>query len=127
MSELQRGALENDANGQSEIFAIGATVLSTGILKDFSGVYNYKAKTFNTGAFRDLRVQWGQHERYSDIFKAIVLNLLDSNPGERLTDNELWEFVSQYSASILEKKQFVITTVPKKIERAFTGLRSGAI
>lgn len=96
-------------------------------MNNFSGVYNYKAKTFNTEAFRELRVQWANHERYSDIFKAIVLNLLDSNPGERLTETELWEFVSQHSASILEKKQFVITTVPKKIERAFASLRSGAI
>jgi hypothetical protein len=102
-------------------------VLSAGILSNFSGVYNYKAKTFNTQTFRDLRSQWAKHERYSDIFKAIVLNLLDSNPGERLTDSELWDFVSEYSASIQEKKQFVITTVPKKIERAFAGLRSGAI
>ena len=58
MGELQRGALENDANGQSEIFAIGATVISAGILGNFSYVYTYKTKSFNTQAFRDLRKAW---------------------------------------------------------------------
>lgn len=101
LGELQRGALENDDNGQSEIFAIGATVISAGILGNFSSVYNYKAKTFNTQAFRDICRAWADSERYSDIFKAIVLNLVDTNPGERLTDSELWEFVSQFSGSIL--------------------------
>lgn len=65
LGELQRGALENDANGQSEIFAIGATVISAGILGNFSSVYNYKTKTFNTQAFRDLRRAWAENERYS--------------------------------------------------------------
>jgi hypothetical protein len=127
LGELQRGALENDANGQSEIFAIGATVISAGILDGFSSVYNYKTKTFNTQAFRDLRRSWVENDRYSDIFKAILLNLVDTNPGERLTDSELWDFVSEFSASILDKKQFVITTVPKKVERAFAALRSGSL
>lgn len=119
--------MENDGNAQSEVFAIGATVISAGILGNFSSVYNYKTKTFNTQAFRELRRNWANSERYSDIFKAIVLNLVDTNPGERLTDSELWDFVSQFATSILEKKQFVITTVPKKIERAFATLRSGSV
>lgn len=56
-----------------------------------------------------------------------MLNLVDTNPGERLTDTELWDFVSEFTASILEKKQFVITTVPKKVERAFAALRTGTL
>jgi hypothetical protein len=55
-------------------------------LGNFSTVYNYKTKTFNTQAFRDLKRAWVDNERYSEIFKAIVLNLVDTNPGERLTD-----------------------------------------
>jgi hypothetical protein len=35
--------------------------------------------------------------------------------------------VGEFAGSILEKKQFVITTVPKKVERAFAALRSGAV
>ncbi len=114
-SELQRGSLENDHNTQSEIFAIGATVISAGILSGFEGVYNYKNKTFNTQAFREVRRKWANSERYSPIFKSIVLNLVDSNPGERLTEDELWQFISPYSSSILDKSQFVIETAPKKV------------
>ena len=90
VSELQRGSLENDNNTQSEIFAIGATIISAGILNNFSSVYHYKNKTFNTQAFREIKHTWANSERYSPIFKSIVLNLVDSNPGERLTETELW-------------------------------------
>lgn len=58
LGELQRGALENDDNSQSEIFAIGATIISAGILGNFSSVYNYKTKTFSMQAFKDLRRAW---------------------------------------------------------------------
>jgi len=34
---------------------------------------------------RDKRAAFGDGERYSDIFKAIVLNLSDVSPTERLS------------------------------------------
>lgn len=79
--------MENDDNQQSEIFAIGAAIISAGILGDFSSVYNFKNKTFNTQAFKELKKTWGSSERYSEIFKSIILNLVETNPGERLTAN----------------------------------------
>ena len=122
-SELQRGSLDNDANTQSEMFAIGATIISAGILNNFSSVHNYNNKTFSTQGLRDIRRAWVESERYSEIFKSIVLNLVETNPAERLTSSELWEFVSQYESHILEKKQFVIASAPAKVERTFRALR----
>lgn len=42
LADLVKNSIDNKANNQSEIFAIGATVLSAGLLDDFKGVYNYK-------------------------------------------------------------------------------------
>jgi hypothetical protein len=74
-------------NEQSEIFAIGATVLSAGILGDFSSVYNYQDKTFNFAAFKEKRTIWAETPRYSEIFKSIILDLTAENPADRLTFN----------------------------------------
>ena len=43
---LQTNTLDNDGNEQSEVFAIGATVLSAGILDDLKSVFDYKNKTY---------------------------------------------------------------------------------
>jgi serine/threonine protein kinase len=115
LAELKRGGLQNDSNEHSEVFAVGATILSAGILGDFSGVYNYQDKTFDLAAFRDKRRAWAETARYSEIFRSIVLDLTAENPNDRLTFSELWEWVSEYQASILERKQFVIKNAPPKI------------
>lgn len=67
---------------------------------------------------------WGDSDKYSDIFKSIILNLTASNPGERLTKDELWSFIQPYQDSILEKKQFVIAAAPAKIEQSFAALQA---
>jgi len=121
---LQSNHLENNANEQSEVFAIGASIIYSGILDDFSSVYNYKQRTFNMQAFFDKKRIWGSSDRYSDIFKSIILNLVDANPVNRLTIDELWAFIHPYEASILEKKQFMIQGAPPKVENSFAALRS---
>ena len=119
-SELQKGALENDKNPKSEMFAIGATIMAAGTLSDFQTVYNYRNRVFDVNAFKLRRKQWAQQAKYSGIFKSIILNLTDSNPGERLTIEELVEFISQHSEPILEKRAFMIEKVPPQIQRSFT-------
>ncbi len=125
IAELQRGAFDNEINNQSEVFAIGATVLSIGILGNFSDVYNYRNKTFDLNAFNQKRLQWAEHPKYSGIFKAVILNLVDRNPGERLTVEELCEFVGKRSAAILNKEQFVLEQAPSKVERSFAAYQQG--
>lgn len=121
---LQNNNLDNDANVQSEIFAIGATVLSAGILDDLSSVYDYKNKTYNFALFQNKKQIWADSDRYSPIFKSIILNLVSTEAGERLTLDELWNFISPFEGDILEKRQFVIPSAPAKIERSFAALKS---
>ena len=123
---LQNNHIENEDNEQSQIFAIGATILSAGILQDFTPVYNYGKKAFIEQAFRDKRKVWAENEKYSEIFKSIIWNLVELNPANRLTIDELWNFMLPYSSHILEKKQFVIQSAPKKVENSHTALRSKA-
>lgn len=42
--ELVNNAIDNKSNKQSEVFAIGATVISAGLLDNLRTAYNYKKK-----------------------------------------------------------------------------------
>lgn len=42
LPELAKHAIDNKTNVQSEIFSIGATVISAGLLSDLKAAYNYK-------------------------------------------------------------------------------------
>jgi hypothetical protein len=44
---LAKNAIDNKSNPKSEVFSIGATVISAGILDDLSQAYNYKNYAFN--------------------------------------------------------------------------------
>lgn len=76
---LQNNTLDNDANEQSEVFAIGATVLSAGILDDLKTAFDYKNKTYDFTVLNNKRRIWGDSDKYSDIFKSIILNLTSSS------------------------------------------------
>lgn len=124
LAGLQTHHLDNEGNDQSEIFAIGATVLYSGILENFQPVYQYREKSFNMQALVDKKKTWGGSERYSDIFKSIVLNLVSVSPEQRLTLDELWNFMAPFESSILDKKQFVIPSAPAKVEQSFVALQN---
>lgn len=42
MNNWQTNHLDNDNNHQSELFAIGATIISAALLSDFKSVYDFK-------------------------------------------------------------------------------------
>lgn len=56
---LQSNHLDNDGNENSEIFAIGATIICTGILGNFDSVYNLKEQAINMGPLRDKKALFG--------------------------------------------------------------------
>jgi hypothetical protein len=45
--EAKKASIDNKSNTKSEIFSIGATVLSAGILNSLQSVYDYKNLTFS--------------------------------------------------------------------------------
>lgn len=94
--ELSKGATDNKVNTQSEVFSIGATVLSAGLLDTLADVYDYKNHNFNVAAFRAKLKAWAASPKYSEIFKSIILNLVDLNPENRLTAEELHAWISKY-------------------------------
>jgi serine/threonine protein kinase len=123
MALLQSNSLDNDANEQSEIFAIGATILSSAILDNLHEVYNFKEKSISLVHLKEKKRIFVENSRYSPIFKATIMNLLSVSPSERVTVHELSEFVAPYRESILSKKQFVIQSAPKKVEYTLQGFQ----
>ncbi len=115
LADLLKNSIDNKANNQSEIFAIGATVLSAGLLDNFRGVYNYKKLQFLSDELNLRKDHWSEHSKYSEIFKSIILNLVDENPSKRITGDELYKFISKYESAIKAKEQFIITHPPENL------------
>lgn len=63
-------------------------------------------------------------QKYSDIFKALVLNLVSISPSERLTVEELWQFIQPFQDPILRKEQFVIPAAPQKVEMSLASYKN---
>ena len=82
------------------MFSIGATVLSSGILHELTYLYDYKIQKFNYDELQSITSTWLAQGKYSLIFKSIILNLVDVDPQKRLTNDELWSWISKYSDSI---------------------------
>ena len=126
MALLQTNHLDNDGNEYSEIFAIGATILSAATLSNFSSVYHFKDHSIDIAMLRDKKTTFGEGEHYSDIFKALILNLTSVNPSERLGSDELWQFIAPFEDPIMRKEQFVIPAAPPKVEYSYKALKNRA-
>ena len=85
------------------MFAIGATVMSAGLLDSMSDIYDCTSRTFRGDIHRDKINEWLDHPNYTEVLKSIVLNLMNPNPEKRITIEELWKFVGKYESSILSK------------------------
>lgn len=124
MNNWQTSHLDNDNNHQSEIYAIGATVMSAAILSDFRSVYNFKERAISTVHLREKKMHFGDDFKYSPIFKAVILNLVSVSPSDRLTLDELWNFIQPFHEPILRKEQFVIPAAPQKVEMSLASYQN---
>jgi serine/threonine protein kinase len=98
-------------------------VIAAGVLENPQGLYDLKTFTFNQGAAMDLINRWRNSKHYSEIFRSIVSNLVQLNPENRLSSEELWKWIVKYEASIKSKEKFLITSVPAQIEKEVSELR----
>lgn len=57
--------LDNKNNVKSEVFSIGATVISAGLLTDFSELYDYPNNTFLKGKHSAKTAEWLEQENYT--------------------------------------------------------------
>ena len=69
------------------MFSIGLTVIAAGILQIPSNIYNLNKFVFDHSLASNFINKWKLSQNYSDIFKAIVCNLVEFNPNERLTSH----------------------------------------
>ena len=70
--------------------------MCAGILEDLKKVYPETQTTFLEEEFQSKRYQWANHPNYSELFKSIILNLINSNPENRMSLKELWSFLQSY-------------------------------
>ena len=61
--------------------------------------------------------------KYSDIFKGIVCNMVELNPEKRISPQELWGFLQPHSNKIMEREDFVIENAPNKLHSQVSELR----
>lgn len=123
MNKLEMGGLEDSSNYSSEVFSIGFTVLSAAVQENFEELYNTKNYKFNFEKADQHLHQWRNNTDYSEIFTAFISNMCSYSPERRLTEKELWGWISQYENEIKHKEDFVIQTAPQKIEREIDELR----
>ena len=53
----------------------------------------------------------------------MIANLVQFNPDNRISSEDLYKWISKYDANIKSKEKFLITSVPEKIEREINDLR----
>ena len=116
--------LDNSINKHSETFAIGATVLSAGLLDNLSSIYDYHNRAFRMDQHTQKTVEWLDHPYYSELFKSIVLSLLNPVPEKRMPIEDLWFFLEKYRDHILKKEMFVVNNPPVQLENGVAIIRS---
>ncbi|CAM6005375.1 unnamed protein product [Sphagnum balticum] len=91
------------------------------MLEDFHYLYDIKAYKINEAETRVLLEEWRSNNVYSEIFTAFISNLCSFQIDKRLTDEELWRWISDYEKPIKNKEDFVIEEAPPKIEQIYAG------
>ena len=82
------------------MFAVGLTMLSAGILKDNSDLYNYKDYTFNQEE-ADKRVNfWLTRSQYSENLRMLVAYLCSHRQYKRWNQEELWKWLGKHRVKI---------------------------
>ena len=78
-------------------------MLSAGILEEVTDLYDIKNRQFSMEAFHNKKAAWAAHPKYSEIFKSIILNMVHVDPEQRVTAEELYNFMFPYRDSILNR------------------------
>lgn len=115
--------IESEETSQAEVFSMGLTVLSAAQLEDFLPYYDLKKHNFDFPRFNGRLDEFKVSNKYSDIFKGIVSNMLEVVPEKRITPQELWGFLQPHGEKIFERQDFVIENAPNKLHAQVGELR----
>ena len=104
----------------AESFSIGLTALEASLLEPCAPLYNPKENTFNGHELTNKMKDWWslvfievdeetnhqKQQKYSNELKVTIAALCELNPEERLTSEEVYEWLKPHQASIAELKRF---------------------
>lgn len=112
----------------AESFSVGLTVLEAASLEPCAPLYNPKENSFDRHQLTKKVKDWWaltfvevneetneqKPQKYSTELKLTVAALLDMNPEERLTSEEVYEWLKPHKESIAELKKFQSGLPPLK-------------
>lgn len=97
------GKLESNNQSNSETYSMGLTLLSAICLEDFTPLYDCKSYKCNYKYLEEKINHFQQNRAYSDIFKATVCNMLSFDENNRISHQELWDWIKPYEKNILAR------------------------
>ncbi len=96
MPLIEASNIDNTENALSEIFSIGLTILSAANLTDYKSLYSTTARKFDLGNFHRIVDEWRVNDYYSDIFKATLCSLIETDQHHRITDDLIFTWIEKY-------------------------------
>ena len=76
------------------------TLLSAGILKENSDLYNLRDMTFDMSEAQKRMNFWLTRQKYSENLRILVAYLCNFRPSRRWNIPDLWKWLSTYRARI---------------------------
>ena len=100
LKKLKDGEIIVPDSDSNEMFAIGMTMLSAGILKDSEDLYDYKQYTFDYEE-ADTRINfWLTRNQYTENLRMLVAYMCSYRQYKRWTIDELWKWLGKNRVKI---------------------------
>lgn len=104
LDAISKGVYPNVDPCKAEVFSIGLTVLSSGILEDCKSIYLHRYQGINEKLLGEYLAIFRQ--KYGSYLYTTVASLLALNPKNRRRSSEVYKELVPFEASILELEPF---------------------
>lgn len=85
-------------------------------------LYNLHHKSFDQQLFSSRLAVFQQNRGYSDIYRAVVTNLLEFDPLKRMNQDDLQQLLYKHNENLVNKRPLLIDNVGKKLQQSINVL-----
>jgi hypothetical protein len=85
-------------------------------------LYRMREKEFDEQLFLTRLTAFQQDRGFSDIYRAVVTNLLDLDPLKRMSQEDLGQLLFKHRDNLLSRKPLLIDNVGKKLQQTINVL-----
>jgi hypothetical protein len=100
IDSLRTGDRKNLGGESSELYAIGQTTLSAGILRDSGDLYNMQHMQFDRKEMDRRMHFWLTRTHYSENLRLLVARLCHYKAWKRWSRGDLWRWLGKHRARI---------------------------